>query len=108
MPGNKTGTETSRFHHQSHLATDVDGNENGKKANGLYKQNDNYRIYSINRPGRLLLFWTLRVGAYSRWALIRGGRLFEAGRLIKLSPFSESVVCLFCDKTINGHNAVKM
>ena len=26
----------------------------------------NYRIYSINRPGRLLNFWTLRVGAYSR------------------------------------------
>ena len=25
-----------------------------------------YRIYSINRPGRLLKFWTLRVGAYSR------------------------------------------
>ena len=24
----------------------------------------NYRIYSINRPGRLLNFWTLRVGAY--------------------------------------------
>ena len=23
-----------------------------------------YRIYSINRPGRLLKFWTLRVGAY--------------------------------------------
>ena len=25
-----------------------------------------YRIYSINRPGRLLHFWTLGVGAYSR------------------------------------------
>ena len=25
-----------------------------------------YRIYSINRPRRLLNFWTLRVGAYSR------------------------------------------
>ena len=25
-----------------------------------------YRIYSINRPGRLLNFWTLRVGACSR------------------------------------------
>ena len=33
---------------------------------------DTYRIYSINRPGRLLNFWTLRVGAYSKWALIRG------------------------------------
>ena len=31
-----------------------------------------YRIYSINRPGRLLNFWTLREGVYSRWALIRG------------------------------------
>ena len=30
-----------------------------------------YRIYSINRPGRLLNFWTLRVGAYSRWAVIQ-------------------------------------
>ena len=25
-----------------------------------------YRIYSINRPGGLLNFWTLKVGAYSR------------------------------------------
>ena len=25
-----------------------------------------YRIYSINRPGRLLNFWTFKVGAYSR------------------------------------------
>ena len=25
-----------------------------------------YRIYSINRPGRLLNFWTLEVGAYLR------------------------------------------
>ena len=25
-----------------------------------------YRIYSINRPGHLLNFWTLRVGAFSR------------------------------------------
>ena len=31
-----------------------------------------YRTYSINRPGRLLNFWSLRVGTYSRWALIRG------------------------------------
>ena len=36
-----------------------------------------YRIYSINRPGRLLNFWTLRVGAYSRWALIRGWALIR-------------------------------
>ena len=36
-----------------------------------------YRIYSINRPGRLLNFWTVRVGAYSRWALIRGWALIR-------------------------------
>ena len=57
-----------------------------------------YRIYSINRPGRLLNFWTLIVGAYSRWALIRGWAL------IKFSPFSASVVCLFCYKIINCNN----
>ena len=28
--------------------------------------NCKYRIYSINHPGRLLNFWPLRVGAYSR------------------------------------------
>ena len=53
-----------------------------------------YRIYSINRPGGLLNFWTLIVGAYSRWALIRGWAL------IKFS----SEVCLFCNKTIRGSN----
>ena len=36
-----------------------------------------YRIYSIKRPGHLLNFWTLRVGAYSRWALIRGWALIK-------------------------------
>ena len=30
---------------------------------------------SINRPGSLLIFWTLKAGAYSRWALIRGWAL---------------------------------
>ena len=57
-----------------------------------------YRIYSINCPGHLLNFWTLRVGAYSRWALIRGWAL------IKFSPFSASEVCLFCNKTISANN----
>ena len=61
----------------------------------------NYRIYSINRPGRLLNFWTLRVGVYSRWALIRGWAL------IKFSPFSATEVCLFCNKTINGNNKTR-
>ena len=60
-----------------------------------------YRIYSINRPGRLLNFWTLRVGAYSRWALIRGWAL------IKFSPFSASEVCLFCNKAINANNKTR-
>ena len=77
-----------------------------------------YRIDSIKRPGRLLNFWTLRVGAYSRWALIRGGRLFEvgaysrwalirggrlfeAGRLLNFHHFRQ-VVSLFCNKTINN------
>ena len=61
-----------------------------------------YRIYSINRPGLLLInFWTLRVGAYSRWALIRGWAL------IKFSLFSASEVCLFCNKTINANNKTR-
>ena len=58
-----------------------------------------YRIYSINRPGCLLNFWTLRVGAYSRWVLIRGwaliiffylqdGRLFEVGANSRLGAYS--------------------
>ena len=59
---------------------------------------ESYRIYLINRPGRLLNFWTLRVGTYSRWALIRGWVL------IKFSPFSASEVCLFCNKTINAND----
>ncbi len=29
----------------------------------------------MKRPGRLLNFWTLRVGAYSSWALIKFSRL---------------------------------
>ena len=58
---------------------------------------DKYRIYWINRPGRLSNFWTLRVGAYLRWALIRGWAL------IKFSPLnSTSEVCLFCSKTANA------
>ena len=60
-----------------------------------------YHIYSINRPGHLSNFWTLRVGAYSRWALIQGWAL------IKFSTFSASVVCLFCNKTINANNKTR-
>ena len=36
-----------------------------------FKLTEVYRIYSINRSGRLLNFWTSRVGAYSSWALIK-------------------------------------
>ena len=61
----------------------------------------NYHIYSINRPGRLLNFRTLRVGAYSRRALIRGWAL------IKFLPFSTSEVCVFCNKTINADNRTR-
>lgn len=49
------------------------------------------RIYSIYRLGRLLNF-----GPWG-WALIRGERLFEAGRLLNF----HKVVSIFCDKTIN-------
>ena len=41
--------------------------------------------YSINCPERLLNFWTLRMGVYSRWVLIRGWAL------IKFSSFSASI-----------------
>ena len=60
-----------------------------------------YCISSINRPGRLLNFWTLKVGAYSRWALIWGWTLIE------FSPFLTSVVCIFCKKTVNGNNKTR-
>ena len=60
-----------------------------------------YRIYSINRPEHLLNFWTLKMGAYLRWALIRGCAL------IKFSPFSASKVCLFCNKTRFLWNTLK-
>ena len=41
------------------------------------------------------------MGAYLRWALIRGWAL------IKFSPFSTSVVCIFCNKTVNGNNKTR-
>ena len=52
-----------------------------------------YRIYSINRPGRLLNFWTLRVGAYSRWALIRGWALIRINTVFE----DERIFCTFVD-----------
>ena len=67
----------------------------------IYIERVTYRIYSINCPERLLNFCTLRVGAYSRWALIRGWAL------IKFSLFSASVVCLFCNKSKKGNNKTR-
>ena len=58
--------------------------------NGYCKKKQTLQNTVFIRPGRLLNFWTLRVGAYSRSALI------------KLSLFSASEVCLFCNKTINA------
>ena len=52
-------------------------------------QLSNYRIYSINRPGRLLNFWTLRVGAYSRWALIRGWALIRINTVTEVLRSSQ-------------------
>ena len=71
-----------------------------RKKIGAFVWKKNYRIHSIKRPGpgRLLHFLILRVGANSRWGIIRGWAL------IKFSPFSASIVCLFCNKTINGDN----
>ena len=42
---------------------------------------DTILIYSINRPGSLLNFWSLRVGTFSRWLLIQSW-------VLKFSPFS--------------------
>ena len=41
------------------------------------------------------------MGTYLRWALIRGWAL------IKFLPFSASVVCLFCNKTINANTKTR-
>ena len=41
----------------------------------LTAQLGTYRIYLINHPGRLFNFGPIRVGAYSRWVLIRGWAL---------------------------------
>ena len=46
----------------------VGGGGGGRLGTCMYVPSLNFKycIYSINRPGRLLNFWTLRVGAYSR------------------------------------------
>ena len=56
-----------------------------------------YPIYSIKRPGRLLNFWTLRVGAYSRWALP-----FDRKVQLNYSLFvTESVLFIKCVVEVN-------
>ena len=55
----------------------------------LFSTSQIYRIYSIKRPGRLFNFWTFRVGAYSRWALIRSWALLE------FSPFLFHLIYTF-------------
>ena len=41
-------------------------NRDGEHIYSFNIQVYKYRIYSINCPGRLVHFWTLRVGTYSR------------------------------------------
>ena len=41
------------------------------------------------------------------WTLIRGGHLFEAGCLLTFLHF-QKVVCLFCNKTINDCEYMKV
>ena len=60
-----------------------------------------YRIFSINRPGRLLHFWTLRV------ALIRGGRLFEAGRLLNFLHFQQVKYVYFATEQQKANNKTR-
>ena len=56
---------------------------------------------------RLTALGAFRIFRPCEWALIRGGRLFEAGRLFKFSLFSASVVCLFYNKTVNANNKTR-
>ena len=58
---NTTTTNNNNNNNNNHNHNHNNHNHN---HNTLFKYI--YRIYSINRPGRLLNFWTLRVGAYSR------------------------------------------
>ena len=73
---------------------------NYKKENAKKKRKE-YRIYSIKHPGHLLNVCTLRVGAYLRWALIRGWVLIRGWALVKFSPFSASSKFIL-QQTINN------
>ena len=65
-------TTTTTTNTTNTTTTNNNNNINHNHNNHNHNHNNNtlfkyiYRIYSINRPGRLLNFWTLRVGAYSR------------------------------------------
>ena len=50
-------------------------------------------FYSINRPGRLIDFF----GPWE-WALVRGGRLFEAERLLNFQHFQQVQYVYFATK----------
>ena len=56
-------------------------------SNTYTYKNETYRIYSINRPGRLLKFLDLE-----------GGRLFEAGRLLNFHHFQQVKYLYFATK----------
>ena len=58
-----TTTTTTTINNNNNNNNNINHNHNNNN-NTLFKYI--YRIYSISRPGRLLNFWTLRVGAYSR------------------------------------------
>ena len=63
---------------------------------------DRHMAFMITIFIRLLKnFWTLRVDAYSRWVFIEGWALIE------FSPFSATVLCLFCNKKTNGNNKTR-
>ena len=67
-----TTTTTNTTTNNNNNNNDNNNNNNINHNHNNHNHNNNtlfkyvYRIYSINRPGRLLNFWTLRVGAYSR------------------------------------------
>ena len=58
-------TDEARFGGNGFKNVRLKCGKNVLSAGNKFKQ-PSYRIYSINRPGRLSNFWTFRVGAYSR------------------------------------------
>ena len=54
-------TNTTTNNNNNNINHNHNNHNHNHNNNTLFKYI--YRIYSINRPGRLLNFWTLRVGA---------------------------------------------